>query len=169
MGYIHDVNMTQWINPGDFEITVGTWVLSESANLVKRAKDAADEVFTALIPITMPSNAIAKKGAKLESIDIWYKIATTLCDDFATVELEKVTLPATGVAAAGAAVTTTEDADHDIAAERKAIGDHTMTVNLSTPAWLDDGDAYWLKLVVDCAVGTVFTFFGARANFTLRV
>ena len=44
-----------------------------------------------------------------------------------------------------------------------------MTITLDDPAWLDDGDFYFLKLVVDAAAGTVFTFFGARANYELRV
>ena len=81
-----------------------------------------------------------------------------------------MTLPADDTAVSGAAVTITEDTGHDTAAERKAIDtDHKMTVTLSTPAWIDEGEAYWLKLVVDCAAATVFTFFGAQANYTLRV
>ncbi len=47
--------------------------------------------------------------------------------------------------------------------------DQVMTVTLTTPAWLDDGDAYYLKLVVNAALTTDFTFFGARANYDLRV
>ncbi len=81
-----------------------------------------------------------------------------------------MTLAADDVAPTGAAVTCTIDTGHDTAAERLAVDtDHCMTVTLATPAWLDDGDAYYLQLVVDCAAGTVFTFFGARANYELRV
>ena len=86
-------------------------------------------------------------------------------------ELEKVTLPADDTAVSGAAVSgVTIDAGHDTAAERLAVDtDHCMTITLDDPAWIDDGEFYFLKLVVDAAAGTVFTFFGARANYTLRV
>ena len=54
-------------------------------------------------------------------------------------------------------------------AERLAADEHLMNVALDAPAWVDEDDVYWLKLVVDCAAATVFTFYGARANYTLRV
>jgi hypothetical protein len=67
-------------------------------------------------------------------------------------------------------VTTTCDAGHDTAAERYAVDtDHVMTVTITTPAWSDDGDAYVLELIVDCHANTVFSFFGARVNYDLRV
>jgi hypothetical protein len=34
---------------------------------------------------------------------------------------------------------------------------------------VDEDDVYWLKLVVDAAATTVFTFFGVRVNYDLRV
>ena len=170
MGYVNDTNMSQMIPPSDFEMSAGTWAVSESSNLVGRAKNAADEAVTVLIPVRVPSNASALKGAKLESIDVWYAIGTAAADDFATVELEKCTLGVDDVAPAGSAVTITQDAGHDTAAERKAVdSDHCLTATLSSPAWVDDGDLYWLKLVIDCAATTVLTFYGARANYTLRV
>jgi hypothetical protein len=63
----------------------------------------------------------------------------------------------------------TIDAGHDSAAERKAIGDHTMTVTLSSPAFIEDDEAWYLHLNVDAAAGTVFTFYGANVNYTLRL
>ena len=44
-----------------------------------------------------------------------------------------------------------------------------MTVTLSTPAYIDDGDAYELVMVIDFATTTAFQLFGARANYELRV
>lgn len=170
MGYVHDTQMNQFISPAEFEISAGTWTLAEASNIISRARTAAAAAFTALIPIPIPSNTVALKGAMLKSIDIWYAIGTAAATDFATVELEKMTLPADDVAVSGAAVTTTIDAAHDTAAKRKAVdNDHCMSVTLSVPAWIDDGDAYWLKLVVDAALTSDFTFFGARANYTLRL
>lgn len=170
MGYVHDTHMSQFIPPTEFAMSAGTWTPAVASNVVSLARGAADAAFIAFIPIPIPSNSSAYKGAKLLSIDVWYAIGTAAADDFATVELEKMTLAADDVAPTGAAVTCTIDTGHDTAAERLAVDtDHCMTVTLATPAWLDDGDAYYLQLVVDCAAGTVFTFFGARANYELRV
>lgn len=170
MGYVHDTHMSQFISPAEFEMSAGTWTVAESSNIVSRARSAADAAFTALIPILPPSNASANKGAKLKSIDVFYAIGTGAADDFATVELEKMVLSPDDTVVSGAAVDVTLDAGHDSAAERLAVDtDHCMTITLDNPAWIDDGDCYWLKLVVDCAANTVFTFYGARANYDLRV
>ena len=69
----------------------------------------------------------------------------------------------------GAAATTTCDSAHNTAALRKALGDHTMTVTLTTPVWIGANDAYALYLLIDCAAGTVLTFKGARCNYTERM
>jgi len=171
MGYVHDTHMSQVIPPSMFQHSAGTWTVSESSNLMQSVRTAADASFTTLIPIPIPSNASAGKGAQLNSIDVWYAIGTGAADDFATVELELVTLPADDTAVSGAAVSgVTIDAGHDTAAERKAVDtDHCMSITLDDPAWIDDGEFYFLKLVVDAAANTIFTFFGARANYTLRI
>ncbi len=170
MGFVNDTHMSQMINPADFGMSAGTWALAESSHLVSRDRSAADGEVTVLIPVKLPSNSSELKGARLKSIDVWYSIGTAAADDFATVELEKMILSADDVAIAGAEVSITEDAGHDTAAERKAVdSDHCMTVSLDDPAWLDDGDLYWLKLVIDCAATTVLKFFAARANFDLRM
>ena len=170
MGYVHDTNMRMFINPATFEHSAGTWTISEAANIMKSARTAADAAFTTLIPIPIPSNHSALKGCKLKSIDVFYAIGTAACDDFATVELEKMTLGVDDTAVTGAAVTTTCDAGHDLAAERLAVDtDHVMTVTITAPAWIDDGEAYFLKMVIDAAATSVVTFFGARANYTLRL
>ena len=97
-----------------------------------------------------------------------YLIDTAAADDFATVELEKTTIGADNIAAAGANPAVTLDDAHDTAAERLAADDHTMTITIDSPVFLDDGDCYWLKLVIDAAATTVLKFFGAVAHYTLR-
>ena len=170
MGYVHDTHMSEFIPPSDFQMSAGTWAMAVASNVVSRDRSAADAAFTALIPIRVPSNASDKKGAMLKSIDVWYAIGTAAADDFATVNLDKMVMGVDDVAPTGAAIDITLDTGHDSAAERLAVDtDHCMTVTLATPAWVDDGDVYWLQLVVDCAAGTVFKFFGARANYTLRI
>ena len=153
--------------------SAGTWTPTIASNLTSDVRTANDSSFTLLIPVPVPSNASTLKGAYLKSIDVFYKIATADADDFASVALDKITLPvpaaATGSAFTGASVAITQDAYHDSAAERKAIGNHTMTVSLSAPTWVDDNDAYMLSCVVDAAATTAFSLYGARANYTLRV
>jgi len=168
MGYVHDEHMAHFIHPGDFEMSAGTWAVTESSNVVSNDRTAADASVTVLVPIRIPSNSKALKGTKLTSIDVGYLVGTAAADDFATVELEKVTIGADNVAAAGEAVGITMDTAHDTAAERKAADDHTMTITIDDPEFLDVGDCYWLKMVIDCAATTVLKFYGAIAHFTLR-
>ena len=169
MGYVHDEHMSKFIHPGDFEMSAGTWAVTESSNVVSNDRTAADASVTVLIPIPIPSNSVALKGAKLASIDVGYLIDTAAADDFATVELEKTTIGADDVAAAGEAPAITLDTAHDSGAKRKAVDDHTMTITIDSPEFLDDGDCYWLKLVIEAAATTVLKFYGAVAHYTLRV
>lgn len=167
---IHNTHMSQFIPPSAISKSAGTWTPSVASNVPLEARGAADAAFTLLIPIRLEQNANYRNGAKLKSIDVYYQIGTAAADDFATVELEKVAWPAaTGSAPTGAAVTMTCDAGHDTAAERLAVAAHKMTVTLTTPEWMDDDYAYTLQLVVDAAATTVFTLYGARANFELRI
>ncbi len=169
MGYVHDEHMSEFIHPGDFEMSAGTWAIAESSNVVSNDRSTNDASVTVLVPIRMPSNSVAQKGAKLTSIDIGYLIGTAAADDFATVELEKVTIGADNVAASGSAPAITLDDAHDTAAERLAADDHTMTISIDSPEFLDDDDCYWLKMIIDCAATTVLKFYGAIAHYTMRV
>jgi hypothetical protein len=166
---IHNKHMHQFIPSAMILKSAGTWTPSVASNVVKEARTAADASFTLLIPVSLPQSANLNNGARLKSIDVYYKVLTADCDDFATVELEKMALPANTAAPTGAAVATTPDGSHDTATKRKAQGEHSMTVSLDTPAYMGKDDAYVLQLVVDAAAGTVFTLYGARANFDLRL
>ena len=169
MGYVNVTDISQFIPPSAIQKTGGTWTPTISANVISDVRTAADAAFTLLIPLVLPGSEIGLQGAKIKSIDVWYKIATTAADDFATVALSKVTLAADGVVVAGAAVTVTIDAAHDTAAERLAIDDHKMTVTLASEVFIDEDYAYFLSCVIDAHLNTVFTLFGARVNYTLRL
>jgi hypothetical protein len=169
MGYVHDTKMSQFIPPSMIYKSAGTWTPTLASNTVGDVRTAADASFTLLIPILLPSNDDKLKGAKLLSVDVHYKIGTAAADDFATVELEKMSISAAGAVTGAAVSAVTIDTDHDTAAERKAVDDHFMTVELDSPAWVDKDEVYWLALVVDAAATTVFTLWGAKANFELRV
>lgn len=167
MGYVVDKDISLFIPPANIQKTAGTWTPTLASNVWKDVRTAADASFSLAIPIQLFGNEAAR-GCKLVSIDVYYAIGTAAADDFATVSLEKMTLGADDTAITGAAVTTTIDAGHDTAAERLAVDtDHVMTVTLATPAFIDNDEVYVLTCTVDCAAGTVFTLFGARANFEL--
>jgi hypothetical protein len=169
MGYVHDTAFSQFVPPNACAISAGTWTLGDASNVVRTVRTAADALFTVYVPVLTPQNARALKGARLKSVDVFYKVATADADDFATAELEKMALKVTGSAISGAAVSVALDSGHDTAAKRKAQGDHMLTLTLTVPSWVDEDDVYWLKLVVDAAATTVFTFFGVRVNYDLRV
>lgn len=169
MGYTHDTNMSQWIFANEAKITAGTWTPTLASNVLSEVRTANDSAFTAYVPIKIPSNSKALKGAMLKTIDVYYKIGTAAADDFATVELERMTAPINTVIPTGAAVTITVDALHDTAAERYAVAEHKMTITITTPTWTDDDQYYVLTLIVDNAATTVFTLYGVRANYTLRL
>jgi hypothetical protein len=168
-GYVHDTSVAQWVAPWTISNSAGTWSAALSGNVVTFNRTAADATWNAFAPVPVPSNAASSKGAYLQSVDIWYSITVSDCDDFATVALEKLTVAGTAVTPTATAPAITLDAGHDTAAERKAVGEHKMTITLSTPAWVDHEESYVVYLAVDAASGTVFKWYGARANYTLRL
>ena len=168
MAYVHDTHFSQFTPPNLCAYTAGTWTPTVASNVLSDVRTAADASFSIYIPILLPSNESVKKGAYLKSIDIFYKIATAAADDFTVRSLSKMTLPAHGTAVTGAAVTVSLDTGNDTDAECKAVGDHTMTITVTTPVWVDDGECFFVTLTVDAAATTAFNWFGAVAHFTLR-
>jgi hypothetical protein len=157
--------LSKFIPASAAQKSAGTWTPTLASNVLADVRSAADAAFTIYVPINLVEQGQAYRGgAKIESIDVFYKIATAAADDFATVELEKCTLPATGTAITGAAVTVTCDTGHDTAAERYAVASHTMTITPSADLYVEDDYYYVLTLVVDAAATTVFTLFGVRVN-----
>ena len=169
MGYVNDQHMSLFISPGEIGINGGSWEHNIVSNKSLLGKSAADEAFYVSIPIPVPANSQERKGSRLKSIDVFYSISLAAADDFEVVELNKMALPANGNSLSGAAVACSLDEDHDTAAERKAVGAHTMRVSLDEPVYVDDDEAYFLYLAVDAAATTVFSLAGARANYELRI
>ena len=169
MGYVHDVSMSQFLGPNDCMVSAGTWTDTVATNVWSKNRTANASSFTLKIPVKIPSNSVSSRGAYLKSIDVWYEIATAAATDFATVALYKDTLPVTGTLMTAAAAAVTLDTGHDTAAERKAVDEHKMTLTLDTPAWIDNDEAYHVEMIVSAAATTVFKYYGARINYTLRL
>jgi hypothetical protein len=163
--------MSLFIPPDCCHYVTGTWteLAGAVANTIAKSRGAGDASTTITIPIPIPQNSVAFKGSKLVSVDCWWEVLTGALDACASL-IYKATLPVHGAAfAAPALVTFAYDADHDTAPERLTLDQHKQTVTITTPAWLDNDDLYTLEIIMDAAANSAITFFGARANYTLRV
>lgn len=176
MGYIHDTAMSQFIPPTVFAYSAGTWAIGVASNVWSLDRTAGDASFTIYMPVIIPSNSAALKGAYLQSVELMYSIATAAADDFvaATCALYKDTLQASAASGSGtlnsaAICSGTLDTGHDTAAELKAVDEHRLKWTLTTAAWIDNDEAYHFEAVVDAAAGTVFKIFGGIINYTLRL
>ena len=169
-GYVHDTAMSQFIPPTDFHYVTGTWTLAAGAvtDTIALHVAAADETSTVNIPIVIPSNSVAQKGAYLKSVEIDYEILIAACDAVSVV-INKVTRGADGSVAVVAAQTFTYDAGHDTAAERYDVDQHKMTCTITTPFWIDNDEYVLVELTLDKAATTTVDLLGAVANYTLRL
>jgi len=170
MGYVLDTHMSQYIPPTLFHCVTGTWTNAAGAVTGTIAKHVAatDEVSVVNIPILIPSNSNALKGAYLKSVEIDFEILVAACD-FVDAVVNKVTRGANGDVAVVAAQTFTYDAGHDTAAERDDLDQHLMTLTLDTPIWIDNDVYVLVELTLDKAASTTVDMLGAVANFDLKV
>lgn len=169
MGYVHDTAMSLFIPPEQAQYTVGTFTDAVNSNVWSKSKSAANDTSVIKIPVPIPQNSVALKGSKLVSIDIWFKVATAALDASSAV-IYKATLPADAAAyAAPASQAFSYDTGHDTAGERIDVDEHKMTLTLTTPIWLDDDDEVYVEFTVDAATTSAFDYYGARANYTLRL
>jgi hypothetical protein len=170
MGYVHDTGFSQWIPPTMMFGDTAAWSLGAgqvSGSFVYKC-DATDEVANLWIPILLPSNSDANKGAMLKSIEVDYEIVAAACDAV-TVNLYKMTRGADGADVTVTDVTgITFDAAHDTDDERDDLDEHAMTVTIDDPDYIDNGDYYYLKIAFDKAATSTVELLGAFANYTFR-
>ncbi len=174
MGYVHDTAMSQFVPPNKIGYSAGTWALAVASNVWSIDRTAANATFTVYVPVPIPSNGVALKGAYLVSIELMYAISAEVFDAVDSVKVIKDTLLAAAASGSGsintaAEVTSTVDAGHDTDAERLAIDEHRMKVTLSTPEWIDNDAAFHLEVDFDGGASGVIKVFGAIINYTLRV
>mgnify|MGYP001247270820 CR=1 FL=1 len=168
MGYVHDTSLCRIITPKDMFYSAGTWTDTVASNIWYAARTAADAAFTIQIPILPLQSSTALHGCYLQSLDIWWAVATAAMDSVAAT-LYKLTLAADTVAITTTAVVFSYDTGHDSAAERLTLAAHKMTLTITTPEWMDNDYMYYSELVCDAAATSVFRMYAARANFTLRI
>lgn len=168
MGYVHDTAMQQYISPNQFNYVTGTWVdaAGNVAGTIVRQKTAAAETSVVNILILIPSNSVAQKGSKLNSVEVDYEILTAAATSITAV-LNKITRGADGAVAVKAIEASTQDLT--AATDAADVDQHRLTVTVTTPPWIADDTYYLLELTCVCATTTVLEFLGAQANFTLRM
>jgi hypothetical protein len=169
MGYVQDTKMSQIIPVSHMILTAGTWTMTVASNVCIHTRTAAAATFNALVPIPIPQNYVALKGARLLSVDFLWKNATADLNSVTTVEIEKVAMAANTVAPTGAALACTIDASNDTTAKRITQAQHTLNISPTAPEWLDSAYAYWLYMTFDAAATSALILYGARANYLLRL
>jgi hypothetical protein len=167
-GYVHDTHMSQFLPFSLFSHSAGTWTATVASNVWYARRTAADASSTTRIPLLLPSNSSGNKGAYLTSVDVFYRVVTAGLDALQA-DLYKMTVGADGALQTVAAVTTAYDSGHDSAAERIDVDEHALTLSLTTPVWVDNDEELFVEVVADNAATSLLDFFGARANFTLRL
>ena len=168
MGYVHDTAMAQYIPPNTFHCVTGTWtdIAGQVAGTICRHKAAAAETSIVNIPITIPSNAVALKGALLKSVEVDYEIQVAACTTF-TAAIVKVVRGVDTALAIVSAPACTQDL---IAATTAAsVEQHKLVCSLTVPAWIDNDEYYFLKLTIVVAATTTVDLLAAVANFTERI
>ena len=168
MGYTNDTGMAAFVGPAEVTATVGVWAMTAAAHLWTLNKTAGADTSVLKIPLKLPSNSVALKGAYLKSIDIFWINATADLTDI-SVEVYLSTLPAQAGTLATVLQASTYDALHLNAAARKTQAQHKMTITLTTPIWIDDDNEAYVELTVAAAATSAVKLDGARANYTLRV
>ena len=167
MGYVNDTAMSQYIPPTAFHCVTGTWTFTAGnvAGTISKHKSAAADSPVVTIPIMLPSNSVALKGAKLASVEVDYEF-TSAAATSVTATMSKVTRGAD----TAVAVVTDVPVTQDLAAATVAnIQDqHKLKVTVTTPAWIDN-DEYYLLVLTIVSNSAVIEMLGAVANFTLRM
>lgn len=168
MGYVHDTHMSQYIPPNLAHCVTGTWtdIAGQVAGTIVRHKAATAETSTVNIPILIPSNSSTGKGALLKSVEFDYEVLVAACTSV-TLSIVKVVRginEAVAVVSAPAGTQTLTPAT-----TAATVDEHKDVFTLTTPAYIDNDEYYFLKAVIVAAATTQIDILGAVANFTLRI
>ena len=164
---INNTHFSQYIPPNLAHCVTGTWtdIAGQVAGTIVRHKAATAETATINIPLIIPSNSVALQGAKLASVEVDYEILVAACTSW-TMSLVKVTR---GVDTAVAVVSAPAGAQLLTPATTAATVDqHRDKFTLTTPAWIDDDEYYFLKIVAVAATTTQIDILGAVVTYTFK-
>jgi hypothetical protein len=168
MGYVHDTAMSQFVPPTVMHGVTGTYTNSAGAvaGTIALHRAAAASTGVINIPIILPSNSVAMKGAYLKSVEVDYECLLAAATSV-TFTMNKVTRGADGAVAVVSAVTVTQDLT--AATDAADQDQHKCTVTVTTPAWIDNDEYYLLVMTAICGGTVTLDILGAVINYTLRV
>lgn len=168
MGYVHDTQSCLYVPPNLAHCVTGTWtdVAGQVAGTIARHKAAAAETTTINIPLIVPSNAAVLKGSLLKYVELDYEVLVAAATSI-TLSIVKVVRGAdTAVAVVSAPAGTQLLTAATTAA---TVDQHRDRFTLTTPAYIDDDEYYFLKAVAICAATTQLDLLGAFAYTTRRL
>lgn len=168
MGYVHDTAMSQFVPPTVMHGVTGTYTNAAGAvaGTIALHRAAAASTGVINIPIILPSNSVAMKGAYLKSVEVDYECLLAAATSV-TFTMNKVTRGADGAVAVVSAVTVTQDLT--AATDAADQDQHKCTVTVTTPAWIDNDEYYLLVMTAICGATVTLDILGAVINYTLRV
>ena len=165
---IHDTAMSQFIPPTLFHFSTGTIteIAGQTTGTIVEHRGAANQTTLITIPIVIPSNSVALKGAYLKSIEIDYEILVAEPTSL-TFTVNKITRGANG---ADATVTAQTHTATLTAATGKTVDEHKNVLTITDPFWIDNDEYVLVELsLVAGAGGNTADFLAAVANFTQRM
>ena len=169
MGYIHDSSMKYFVPPSLAGGYGGTWTHANDGTFWTLSRAALGGSFDLGIPIAVPhQNANENRGSRIASVDVYFKISDADLTSLA-VEFNLQALPTSGEFNDPSNPAFTYDTDHDAAGERVTQGSHVMTLTLTTAIWVQGTQCLRADLIAVAPAATLFEFFGARINYTLRI
>ncbi len=175
MGFVSEESASKIIPIADMHFITGTWTATVASNIWSMNHTAAADTPTVHIPIIPPVQdvkALNQVGCQVNSIDIWYYVGTAALTSLAAT-IYRDQFPLDQVAAA--AVTTpafTYDTNHATAGNRATFDAakwHKMTLTLTTPLFLGNGDILDVELAISAATTSVLKVYDAQVNYTLRL
>jgi hypothetical protein len=170
MGYVNISQLSQFIPPTDFiKIGSGTWSSKLVSNVLCLERAAAAADIQVYVPVSLMSSPIKTQGAKILSLDLWFKIATAEVDMLAPACFK------TTLAANGSPVTAdvyseiTIDSAHSSPLSAGTIGDHQLTLTFNNPPYFLEDTIYSFGFAINGTNLSVITLFGAQVSYKLRI
>ena len=166
---IQNNHYCQYIPPSICAYTSGVWnsqAGSVPGTIVRRLTGSAGaKIFK--IPVPLLSSPTQLTGSRLMSLEIDYEIATDVLTADSLI-FRRTTRGADGSPAVVDVLAHSYDTDHDLIAERGAIGIHRMLLTLTVQPWIDNDQHIHCSWSITKNANTVFYFYGAFANFYWR-
>jgi hypothetical protein len=170
MGYVSISQLSQFIPPSDFvKVGTGTWTQKITNFVLCEVRAAAAADIQVYVPVSLMSSPIKTQGAKILTMDLWFKIAGAEVDMLAPMCFKTTLSPNDTPVASVTFEDYTVDAAHSSPFSAGTIGDHQLTITFNNPPYFLEDTIYAFGIAVNGTNTCVFTLFGAQVSFKLRI